>query len=216
MKQMNLSKVVIKNISKYMDIISLLNLLKTCKKYYKYRPIMCDLLDLRDEYKIMMKIMVDKLYVDEVINGGINMEIKHMKFYKRDYVDGNTYAFKYLTTHEAIIIRKFVEYCIGNTNKNYKDHNKIFSYIFAISKDNIVELLNIPKNPHEELRIRREGDRHVLYNLNGLTQNSWKPLVLVDMPSKITKNIWKYIDDCGPLILIIAYVGITYCVNRFF
>ena len=45
-------KVIIYEISKNMDIQSVINLLKTCKTYYAYRKIICELLDCNNEEEL--------------------------------------------------------------------------------------------------------------------------------------------------------------------
>jgi len=165
-------------------------------------------------------ILSNNLYVDETVEKINNYRVIPIKYYYRDFMKkiARTMLNSEYTDEEIELLKKYIKYCIDITNQKYLYSKYVVSYIFKISKQKnlSIELLNIcTHDAQEEMRIRNEGDRHIIYNLEGKISNKYNlPIIEYTNIPKALINYTRLIDPatisifCGLLIVCINTIKI--------
>jgi hypothetical protein len=141
------------------------NLLLTCKKYYTYKNML--IMHTDNECKTMAEIINNNSNINEKVIMDTKTGIGTMIFYYYKFMrDPYKSSLKYINTpYEINIIVNFINYCIKKSRLNY-NQNKIFSYIFKISYNLHIELLNIRTDSiEEENNVKKNGDRCIVYTI---------------------------------------------------
>lgn len=160
---MFLPKVIIAHLSQYSDYFSFVNLLMTCKTYYKYKPLIEKLYGYkRIDYGRMINIINGKLDYYNVHTIDQYTQIKINENYREFYFNPKKSLFPpknekvknclfSLDTEQAKIVIQFIKYIINKT----VDRAHIHAYTFRLSEFYTIELFKIrnlskPKNENCE------------------------------------------------------------------